>query len=120
MQEEVLKKSLRNYPEENEGYWKQHQSSFLASGLSRRRYCREHEVNYDRFNYWFNKLSSHQKSGQLEKELLGKNSSFLPVHLGQAKSDSLSQPLCTLSLKNGHHLVIHHESALSLLLEEWR
>jgi hypothetical protein len=120
MQEEILKKSIKYYPEENEGYWKQHQSAFLGSGLSRKRYCREHGVNYDRFNYWFKKLSPHQEIEQPQKDSPMKKSLLLPVNLSQAKPDSPMTPLCTLDLKNGHNLVIHHERALSLLLEQWR
>lgn len=120
MQEEILKKSMSYCPEENEGYWKQHRSGFLASGLSRKRYCREHGVNYDRFHYWFKKLSPPEGAAQSGKESPEKNGLLLPVRLGPVKSDALSQPLCTLHLKNGHHLVIHSEHGLSLLLEQWR
>jgi hypothetical protein len=120
MTEEIDKKSTGHYPEETEEYWRQHRSGFLASGLSRRMYCKARGVNCDRFNYWFKKLSSHQETGEFGKKSSGKNGLLLPVRLGEAKQDSLSTPLCTLNLKNGHHLVIHHERALSLLLEYWR
>lgn len=117
---EEIKKSMRHYPEETEEYWQQHRSDCLASGLSRRMYCKAHGVNCDRFNYWFKKLSAHEETAQFGKQSSGKNSLLLPVRLGQAKPDALPMPLCTLNLKNGHHLVIHHERALSLLLEQWR
>jgi hypothetical protein len=117
MKNETLKKSLK-YPEENEGYWRRHQSDCIASGLSRKRYCRENGVSCDRFNYWFKKLSLPEGVAQSRKESPGKGM-LLPVHLVQAKPDSLSTPLCTLNLKNGHQVVIHHERALSLLLEQW-
>ena len=120
MTEETYKKSTGYYPEETEEYWKQHRSGFLTSGLSRRMYCKAHGVNCDRFNYWFKKLSSHEGTAQFRKQSSGKNSLLLPVRLGEAKPDALSRPLCTLNLKNGHHLVIHHERALLLLLEQWR
>jgi hypothetical protein len=120
MQEEILKRPMK-YPEETEGYWKQHRSDFLAtSGLSRRMYCKARGVSCERFNYWFKKLSSHEETAPSEKKSSGKNGLLLPVYLGQAKPDAVSTPLCTLNLKNGHHLVIHHERALSLLLEQWR
>jgi hypothetical protein len=125
MKKETSKKSIKYYPEENEAYWKQHQFGFLASGFSRRKYCQKHEVNYDRFNYWFKKLSSHQEGLPApKKESSEKNSLFLPVHLTQPKAEtlstSLSTPLCTVNFKNGHSLMIHHERAFSLLLEQWR
>lgn len=119
MKEDILKKSVK-YPEGNEEYWQKHRSGFLASGLSRNMYCKKHGVNYDHFHYWFRKLSPHQEAAQSGKESPGKNGFLLPVHLSQEKQNSLSTPLCTLNLKNGHHLVIHHERALSLLLEQWR
>jgi hypothetical protein len=117
MKEKAFKKLARYYPEENEGFWKQHQSSFLASGLSRKRYCQVNGVNYNRFNYWFKKLSpiSPEQGSSPEKTDL-----LLPVHLRQAKPEGLSTPLCTVNLKNGHSLMIYHEHALSLLLEQWR
>lgn len=120
MKEEALEKAIKYYPSETEEYWQQHRSAFLASGLSRKRYCREHEVNCDRFSYWLRKLSSHQEAQQSGKESLSKKGSLLPVRLGQIKQDPLLTTLCTLNLKNGHSLAIHHERALSLLLEQWR
>jgi hypothetical protein len=121
MKEEALKKSTQYYPQENEEYWKQHQSGFLASGLSRKKYCHKHGVHYNRFNYWFKKLLPHQGvAPSSEKELPEKNNLLLPVHLRHTKGETLSTSLCTLNLKNGHSLIIHHERALSLLLEQWR
>jgi hypothetical protein len=106
MKEDILKKSMRYYPKENEEYWKQHRSGFLASGLSRRMYCTEYGVNYDRFHYWFRKLSPHQKAAPSGKESSEKNGLLLPVHLSQEKPNSLSTPLCTLNLKNGHLILL--------------
>lgn len=40
---------------ENETYWKNHKESLKTSNLSRKEYCRLHQVNYDRFGYWINK-----------------------------------------------------------------
>lgn len=117
---EEIKKPMRNYPDETEEYWKRHRSNFLVSGVSRRKYCQAQGVNYDRFNYWFKKLFSHEEATPLGKQSFGKNSLLLPVRLAQTKSNAEPTPLCTLTLKNGHHLVIHHERALSLLLEHWR
>lgn len=115
MKEDILKKSMKYYPKETEEYWGQHRSGLLASSLSRRVYCKVHDINYYRFTYWLKKLSLREETAQSEK-----NSLLLPVHLTQIKPDALSTSLCTLNLKNGHHLVIHHERALSLLLEQWR
>lgn len=120
MTEKNFKKTTKYYSEETQEYWKQHRSDFLASCLSRSMYCKAHSVNYDRFNYWFKKLSSHEEAAGFGKQSSGTNSLLLPVSLGQEKPDTLPMPLCTLNLKNGHHLLIHHERALSLLLPQWR
>jgi hypothetical protein len=120
MKENAVKKMLRYYPEENEGYWKQHQLNFLASGLSRKKYCEGNGVNYNRFNYWFKKLSPSQGATLSKKESPEKSNLLLPVQLRLAKSEELSTPLCTVNFKNGNSLMIHHEQALSLLLEQWR
>jgi len=36
--------------------WQHHLESWKASGLSRARFCREHDLNYSVFNYWHAKL----------------------------------------------------------------
>jgi hypothetical protein len=119
MKEEILKRPIK-YPEETKEYWKRHRFDFLAtSGLSRRKYCKARGVSCERFNYWFKKLSSHEETTPFEKKSSRQNGLLLPVHLGQAKPDAVSTPLCTVNLKNGHYPVIHHEQALSLLLERW-
>lgn len=119
MKVEAFQKASSYYPEETEGYWKQHRSSFLASGLSRKKYCREHGANYDRFSYWLKKRSSEKIAARSEKEPSIKNNLLLPVHCKSAKIETSLDTLCTLNLKNGHSLTIHHERALSFLLEQW-
>ena len=119
MKETALKKTKKHNPRETEGYWKQQQTAWLVSGLSRKQYCRKQGVNYDRFQYWLKKLSPQQGMAQSAKNTPVNNASLLPVTVSQTKQNTLPIPLCTLHLNNGHHLTIHHERALSLLLEQW-
>jgi hypothetical protein len=121
MKEAALKKAIKHYPQETEGYWKQQQTAWLVSGLSRKQYCRKQGINYDRFQYWLKKLSPQSGAAQSAKNTPVSNASLLPVTVSQTKQNTPPiPPLCTLHLSNGHHLAIHHERALLILLEQWR
>lgn len=122
MKKEPLKKVSGRYAAEDEHFWQQHRSSFLAAGISRTVYCQQHNVNYDRFAYWLKKISTHQKTVECPEKLLSKNTALLPLKIKDSAPlpASVSPALCTLNMSNGHALVIHDERALSLLLERWR
>lgn len=98
-------KSTALYPLEDEIFWKTHLESFKQSGLTRKEYCRQNNVNYDRFGYWLPKLAP-------------RTTSLVAVQL-KPETRSRTQPeLCTLALKNGHELKIHDLQALSLIIEK--
>jgi len=46
-----------------EKIWKAHIRAFSRSGLSRREYCRQHNLSYHAFYYWKKKLFSRAGSG---------------------------------------------------------
>ena len=88
---------------EGKEYWQEQLHRLKASGLSRSRYCREHDINYDRFGYWLKRLSPVP-------------STFVPVKI-QASEIPITHPLlCTIELR-GHVLNIHDASVLSILLD---
>ncbi len=43
--------------ESKELFWQQHLENFKASGMSRKKYCLDNKLNYDRFSYWIKRLS---------------------------------------------------------------
>lgn len=101
----------RNPPQskqvENETFWRQHYESQKSSGLSRTAYCRQYDLNYDRFGYWISKWN-HSHSDKL-----------VSVKLKAVTTATLETTLCTLNLKNGYSLRIHDAQALVVILERY-
>lgn len=76
-----------------ERFWKEQAKLQKESGLSRKAWCRQHQLSYDQFGYWEHKWQ--QQSG---------SSRLLPVNLnGFAKTNDQTYPetICTLVFKNG-------------------
>lgn len=96
-----------------EQYWKEHVARQKASGLSITVYCRQHELNYDRFYYWMKK----------EKRCAPR---LIPIEIKSAATKNIStlamEPpvLCTLTFKGGSVLEIHDKSAIPLVLSVLR
>ena len=88
---------------EGKEFWQQQIEKLKTSGLSRSQYCRENNLNYDRFGYWLKRLSP-------------VTSEFIPVKLQTSEATALDATLCTIELR-GYVLKIHDLSALSLMLE---
>ena len=88
---------------EGKDFWQQQLENLKTSGLTRSQYCRENNINYDRFGYWLKKLSP-------------VSSEFVPVRLQAPELPSPNTAICTLELR-GHILIIHNLSALSFVLE---
>jgi hypothetical protein len=87
-------------------YWQQHSEKLKASRLSRSKYCRENNLDYDRFGYWLRKSSTATPK-------------FIPVQVQAPTTQSAlpSTALCTVEL-GGHVLKIHDLTALSFLIEK--
>ena len=96
------------YPSENEAFWKRHVEALKKSGLSRKDYSRQHNINYDRFGYWLPKLS-HTPSSSLVSVQLKTQPPTVPTQI---------PTLCTLTLGLGRELKIYDVQALSLILEK--
>ena len=91
---------------ENEDFWKRHLELQKSSGLSRVKYCRKHNLNYDRFGYWLGKWSRQSTS------------SLIKVKLKPEQPSVQKNTLCTLNLINGYTLCIHDQQALVFILEK--
>lgn len=96
---------------EKEALWKEHAKRQRESGLSRVAYCRKYQLSYDQFGYWVQKWRQQSAPARL----LPINLSNLPTTISIPKT----QPLCTLTFKNGHELKIHDKSVLPMLLSLW-
>lgn len=88
---------------ENKQFWEQELEKLKSSGLSRAQYCRENDINYERFSYWIKKLNPEVPT-------------FIPVKIQTTEPMSHHVALCALEIK-GHLLKIYDLSALSYLLE---
>src|SRR3990167_9312762 len=92
-----------------EQYWKEHIAKQKESGLLVTAYCRQHQLNYDRFYYWVRK----------EKRVAPR---LIPIELKSEAIDNASAivmtppVLCTLTLKSGGVLAIHDKGAIPLVL----
>lgn len=103
--------AIRNTASEKELFWKEHAKRQRQSGLSRKAYSLEHQLNYDQFGYWEHKW-----------RLQNGVSRLLPVHLNCPENTSeILKPktICTLIFKNGHELKIHDQSILPMLCSIW-
>lgn len=110
MQASGTKAHVSRYINEDESYWKNHLSRFRLSGLSRKEYCRQNGIGYDRFGYWMDKLTAPQE--QVSSKQL------LPVQIKPEQKVSDSGSLFSVVLKNGCILQIHNSEALSIILEK--
>ncbi len=74
-------------------YWQQKTQEWKISELSQIAFCRKHNLNFHRFNYWLRK----DKPVKLSKDIVTtKASAFVPVIKTQA-----IQPGLSLQLPNG-------------------
>jgi hypothetical protein len=106
------------YTSENENFWRHHIATCSTSGVSRAIYCKQNNINYDRFGYWMRKLSSGDlQSAKPAESPSSKPTTLIPVQLKPQTTQNHSAVLCTLSLKNGHMLQIHDQQTLLMLLE---
>jgi hypothetical protein len=100
--------ALLSKPVENETFWKRHHEAQKSSGMKRTDYCREHNLNYDRFGYWISRWNQLKNdSGAI---------GLVSVKLKSNESSSQTKILCTLDLKNGNSLRIHDSEALAAIL----
>lgn len=88
---------------ESKEYWEQQLEQLKLSGLTRAKYCKENDVNYDRFGYWLTKLRP-------------MSSEFVPVHVHSSSQGQPQNTLCTLEIGK-HMLQIHDASVLPIILD---
>jgi hypothetical protein len=99
---------------ENEAFWQQHYLVLKSSGLSRKEYCHENNLDYDQFGYRISKWNKVQAIDNNHERLVA-------VKLKPASFDESLNPsiLCTLNFKSGHQLRVHDSKALMIILEKF-
>ena len=80
--------------------WQTHVTKYEMSGCSKAAYCREHQLNYHRFLYWYERFK------KLE-------TSLVPVRLPEPTG--IQGDLCSIVLANGHRIIMHDTSLLPML-----
>ena len=65
-------------------YWQEQISLWEQSGQSRKSFCQQHDLNYHRFGYWYQKFQRHATTtSDLD------STGFVPVQLPQSPSSSV-------------------------------
>lgn len=91
--------------EGKEAFWRQHHKAQKTGKLSRKEYCKVHNLNYGRFGYWVGKWNSLEVAN------------LLPIKLIEESRTTASKILGTLDLKNGCSLKIHDMEVIASILE---
>ena len=63
---------MSDLSESNHAYWQEHVDQYRQASMSKAAYCRSYNLNYSKFLYWHQKLSS-------------ANSQLIPVRLHNNK-----------------------------------
>ncbi len=83
--------SLPKSFEDRRTFWQSHVDACAQSGLSKIRYCREHQLHYHQLIYWYSKLSTDKPSVAVARKAT--QSGFVPVGI------ELEQPAVPSSLQ---------------------
>lgn len=100
--------STSKYTVEGQSYWENHFKQYEQSKMTRKAYCREHHVSYDRFQYWYHKLQQRKPNQRQQKKLL-------PVSIAIPPQQQ-SVTLCQLVLPDNKQLIIQDQTALDRVL----
>lgn len=93
---------------EDQLFWEQHFQVFAKCDVSRKAYCREQALNYNRFQYWYHKLKL------APDEAVNTRLKPIPVQIKVDQTPGVA--LCQLQLKDGHQLLIYERGLLEVLL----
>lgn len=98
--------SIKTKPIENQEFWLHHLNQWQESNLSRAAYCRQHQLNYERFQYWFKKQSKNTQP------------KLIAVTSKEPIQTIPEETFCRLILNNGNRLDINSQVAFSQLLNK--
>jgi hypothetical protein len=77
-----------------------------GSGLSQKAYCRQHQITYCSFHYWY-KVYRDQNG-----EEKSSRPAFVPLRIDSAAA---ARPLMELVLSDGKRLLFHHQPSVDFL-----
>ena len=85
-------------------HWREQIDAWQALGVSRARYCRENDLNYDVFNYWYKKLVTPEV----------RTKKLVPVAVSAAELNPTAGAL-QLRLPNGIHITSIQADSVQLV-----
>lgn len=94
---------------EGPDFWRQWVTKQIQSNLNRKAFCRQYDLNDDRFQYWFARLGFKKQP----------KNTLIPVKAVTTRANE-STPLCTVELSSGHRLFFHEASSLEKFLKRLR
>jgi|ETNmetMinimDraft_20_1059909.scaffolds.fasta_scaffold11452_3 hypothetical protein len=89
-------------------YWQQHVDQFQQYKQSKLSYCRQHDLTYHRFLYWFSKLTG-------DNQQMQPVSSLIPLKL--SKKIDKNDKVASFTLGNGLTISIYQEDVLFNLIQ---
>lgn len=84
--------SEKTTPQTKRLFWTQQVASWAASGLSKREFCRQHELVYSTFGYWSRKLMRKAEDFSVQSETADRTGSDLPASAVQCDLQSAAVP----------------------------
>lgn len=101
----------------HEQFWRKQFVQCQQSGLSRKRYCRDHQIVYSQYQYWYQKLVNKKTKSKPQKAT---SPSLLPVTVSRTKVCSPSPGLstCRFRLSSGHEIMVEQTATAVMLLKE--
>lgn len=109
MSTKKINTNKKTYPNETKGFWANHFAEMEKSPLSRAAYCRKHNLNYDRMQYWRTQLWRVE-----EKKLLPVTVNPTPVR--PENPIEQRREFAIIKHPNGTHVFIRSEKAFVLTL----
>ena len=91
-------------------FWEKHIDLFKASNQTKSKYCKQHELTYHRFLYWYTKLTKARTHKPQPVELI-------PVRMSMHEKKEPKDSIASLLLANGVELHIFNEAVLFKLIK---
>lgn len=109
----------KTYPHEDIEFWQHHLSQIENSASSKAAYCRAHQLNYDRAQYWFRRIKELDNTTNLQATQPIRPT-LVPVTLAQTETlrNDVGDFTCQLQLNRGIHLTITSVTVLEVVLEK--
>jgi hypothetical protein len=112
MRSKTSPKGRQKTRKENLSFWQRHHDSWGESQLNRKSYCREHQLNYDCFQYWYHKLN---KVGQVKPS--SQHDTLIPIEITSSAETLPTAALCQLNTSQGCQLLIFDSKLAADLFE---